>query len=188
MAMVHSKSAITPLRNGRITSMVPGARPNMRLASSPTASTRSLPFIRLTTDGSRMTTPRPRSATSVLAVPRSIAKSLDKRLLSFLMSKVYSLLLVRCLLTSVPSWGVTRPSRLLGPCAPHAKATYLTIYIVTPLLYRKSSAPPMIFCNLTAALDPSTKSLCQETTSYNPLQHDAGRHTHGRSFIQAARL
>ena len=104
-----------PLRKGRITSIVPGARPNMRLASSPTASTRSLPFTRLTTDGSRMTTPCPRSATSVLAVPRSIAKSLDKRLLSFLMSKVYSLLLVRCLLHLYPNGG---PHAHLG-CSGH---------------------------------------------------------------------
>src|SRR5207249_7582702 len=85
------------------TSIVPGTRPNMRLASSPTARTRSLPFTRLTTDGSRMTTPRPRRATRVLAVPRSIARSFDKRLLSFLMSTVHSILLVRYLIRSYPA-------------------------------------------------------------------------------------
>src|SRR5438128_1665319 len=125
MAMVHSKSAITPPRKGRMTSIVPGTRPNMRLASSPTARTRSLPFTRLTTDGSRMTTPRPRSATRVLAVPRSIARSFDKRLLSFLMSKVHSLLVVQWLTIFVSYEGGTLPSHLFGPCVLHDEATHL---------------------------------------------------------------
>ena len=38
-----SKSAITPSRSGRIASMLPGVRPSICLASSPTASTCLLP-------------------------------------------------------------------------------------------------------------------------------------------------
>jgi hypothetical protein len=53
--------------------------------------------------------------------------------------------------------------------AHRSKATSLDAYIVTHLLYRKSGAPPMKFCNLTAALNPSTTFLYMETTSYYPL-------------------
>src|SRR5262249_32874138 len=169
MAMAHSKSAITPPRKGRMTSIVPGTRPNMRLASLPTARTRSLPFTRLTTDGSRMTTPRPRRATRVLAVPRSIAKSFDKRLLSFLMSKVHSLLRVQYLTLLVSCQGGTPSSHVFGPCALHTEATYLRLKVILYLksiLYRKSNVQLMIFCSLTAALDPGTTSMCQETKAW----------------------
>ncbi len=40
-----SKSAITPSRIGRIASMLPGVRPSISLASSPTASTCFLPSL-----------------------------------------------------------------------------------------------------------------------------------------------
>ncbi len=39
IASAVSKSAITPSRMGRMASMLPGVRPSMSLASSPTAST-----------------------------------------------------------------------------------------------------------------------------------------------------
>src|SRR5215510_4736432 len=150
MAMAHSKSAITPPRKGRMTSIVPGTRPNMRLASLPTARTRSLPFTRLTTDGSRMTTPRPRRATRVLAVPRSIAKSFDKRLLSFLMSKVHSLLRVQYLTLLVSCQGGTPASHVFGPCALHTEATYLRL---KSILYRKSNVQLMIFWGIRVRRD-----------------------------------
>ena len=56
-----SKSAITPVRIGRIARMLPGVRPIIRLASSPTSRTlRVPPASRMaTTDGSLSTMPRP---------------------------------------------------------------------------------------------------------------------------------
>ena len=55
--------------------MEPGVRPIMRLASAPTASTRLSLLSMATTEGSLITIPWPRTATSVLAVPRSMARS-----------------------------------------------------------------------------------------------------------------
>ena len=55
--------------------IVPGVRPSMRLASIPTACTSPLRESIATTDGSESTIPRPRTYTSVLAVPRSTAMS-----------------------------------------------------------------------------------------------------------------
>ena len=56
-----SKSAITPSRRGRIASILPGVRPSICLASSPTDSTCCLPFkfAMATTDGSFNTMPCP---------------------------------------------------------------------------------------------------------------------------------
>ena len=56
-----SKSAITPSRNGRMAVILPGVRPSIILASSPTASTclRPLCSAMATTDGSFSTMPRP---------------------------------------------------------------------------------------------------------------------------------
>ena len=70
-----SKSAMTPLRNGRIAWMYDGVRPIMRLASMPTSSGRLSRVLIATTEGSLSTMPMPRTNTSVLAVPRSIAIS-----------------------------------------------------------------------------------------------------------------
>ena len=72
---VTSKSAITPSLSGRIALIVPGVRPSMRLASSPTACTSPERWSIATTDGSDSTMPRPRTYTSVFAVPRSTAMS-----------------------------------------------------------------------------------------------------------------
>src|SRR2546423_12324464 len=55
--------------------IVPGVRPSMRLASIPTAWTSDVLASIATTDGSDSTIPRPRTYTSVFAVPRSTAMS-----------------------------------------------------------------------------------------------------------------
>ena len=72
---VTSKSAITPWRNGRTAEIRAGVRPIIRWASSPTACTAPLSVSIATTEGSDDTIPSPRTNTSVLAVPRSIAMS-----------------------------------------------------------------------------------------------------------------
>src|SRR5919112_4405593 len=74
-----SMSAMTPSRSGRIASIWSGVLPIISLASSPTAFTFFTPLMvsMATTDGSLSTIPRPRTYTSVLAVPRSIAMSCD---------------------------------------------------------------------------------------------------------------
>ena len=76
IAIVVSKSAIYPSRNGRIATILPGVRPIMLLASLPTAKTLFFTsFWIATTDGSRMTIPLPLTKTKLLAVPKSIAIS-----------------------------------------------------------------------------------------------------------------
>src|SRR3954471_19409385 len=72
---VTSKSAITPWRSGRVAEIVAGVRPIIRWASAPTAWTSPVRSSIATTDGSDRTIPRPRTWTTVLAVPRSIAMS-----------------------------------------------------------------------------------------------------------------
>src|SRR5262245_2186673 len=78
IASVISKLAITPSFIGRIATMLPGVRPSIRLAAMPTANTCLESRCTATTDGSRNTTPFPATYTRVLAVPRSIARSLEK--------------------------------------------------------------------------------------------------------------
>ena len=75
MYSVMSKSLITPSFNGRMATMFWGVRPSIRLASAPTARIAPLLVSLATTDGSLITMPRPRTWTSVLAVPRSIPTS-----------------------------------------------------------------------------------------------------------------
>ncbi len=70
-----SKSAITPSFSGLTATMLPGVRPIMRLASTPTATTWPLLVLSATTLGSLRTIPRPRTYTRVFAVPRSTAMS-----------------------------------------------------------------------------------------------------------------
>ena len=76
---VTSKSLITPSRSGRIAMIEAGVRPTIRFASAPIARTRFVLASMATTDGSEMTIPRSRTWTSVLAVPRSIPMSREKR-------------------------------------------------------------------------------------------------------------
>src|SRR5918992_358208 len=75
---VPSKLAITPSRMGRMATMLPGVRPSISFASFPTASTLLVTLLIATIEGSLSTTPRPLAYTSVLAVPRSMAKSLER--------------------------------------------------------------------------------------------------------------
>ena len=58
---VTSKSAMTPSLSGRIAEIVPGVRPSMRFASTPTAWTSPERWSIATTDGSESTMPRPRT-------------------------------------------------------------------------------------------------------------------------------
>src|SRR5204862_5279997 len=74
-----SKSAMTPSFIGLIAVMFPGVRPSISFASVPTASMRPFVLLSATIDGSLTTMPRPRAKTQVLAVPRSIARSCEKR-------------------------------------------------------------------------------------------------------------
>src|SRR5438309_97477 len=70
---------MTPSFIGLMATMLPGVRPSMSLASLPTASTRPFTLLMATIDGSLTTMPLPRAYTQVLAVPRSIARSLENR-------------------------------------------------------------------------------------------------------------
>ena len=60
--------------------MLPGVRPSISFASLPTASTSPVFLLMATIEGSFTTMPLPRAYTNVLAVPRSIARSLENRL------------------------------------------------------------------------------------------------------------
>src|SRR3954470_13468694 len=60
--------------------MFPGVRPSISFASLPTASTSPVVLLIATMEGSFTTMPLPFAYTSVLAVPRSIAKSLENAL------------------------------------------------------------------------------------------------------------
>src|SRR6266404_1363191 len=68
---------MTPSFIGLMATMLPGVRPSMSLASFPTASTRPFTLLMATIDGSLTTMPFPRAYTQVLAVPRSMARSLE---------------------------------------------------------------------------------------------------------------
>src|SRR6266516_4124845 len=70
---------MTPSFMGLIAVMLPGVRPSISLASMPTASMRPVTLFMATIDGSLTTMPRPRAKTQVLAVPRSMARSWEKR-------------------------------------------------------------------------------------------------------------
>jgi hypothetical protein len=74
------KSAITPSFIGLMATMFPGVRPSISFASLPTASTSPVFLLMATMEGSFTTIPLPFAYTSVLAVPRSIARSLEKTL------------------------------------------------------------------------------------------------------------
>src|SRR2546422_251177 len=71
---------MTPSFMGLMASTFPGVRPSMSLASLPTATTSPVFLLIATMEGSLTTIPLPLENTSVLAVPRSIAKSEENRL------------------------------------------------------------------------------------------------------------
>src|ERR1019366_1062502 len=77
MRSVTLKSAMTPSFIGLMATMLPGVRPSISLASLPTASTSPVFLLMATIEGSLTTMPLPRAYTSVLAVPRSMARSLE---------------------------------------------------------------------------------------------------------------
>src|SRR5579859_2110602 len=65
---------------GLMATMLPGVRPSISFASLPTASTSPVFLLMATMEGSFTTMPLPRAYTRVLAVPRSMARSLEKML------------------------------------------------------------------------------------------------------------
>src|SRR5262245_16134463 len=73
---------MTPSFMGRMAMMLPGVRPSISFASLPTASTFPVFWLIATMEGSFTTIPFPFAKTIVFAVPRSIARSLEKRLKS----------------------------------------------------------------------------------------------------------
>src|SRR5512146_2912373 len=74
-----SKSAMTPSFIGRTATMFPGVRPSIFFASAPTARTFSVFFSTATTEGSFSTIPFPWTYTSVVAVPKSMARSFENQ-------------------------------------------------------------------------------------------------------------
>src|SRR2546426_3012217 len=71
---------MTPSFIGRMAMMLAGVRPSISFASLPTASTRPVLWLTAMIDGSQSTMPLPFAYTSVVAVPRSIARSFENRL------------------------------------------------------------------------------------------------------------
>src|SRR5579864_3604185 len=71
---------MTPSFIGLMATMLPGVRPSISFASLPTASTSPVFLLMATIEGSFTTIPLPRAYTSVFAVPRSMARSLEKML------------------------------------------------------------------------------------------------------------
>src|SRR6478672_4045090 len=69
---------MTPSFIGLIATMLPGVRPSISFAPVPTASTRPVTLLTATIDGSLTTMPRPLAYTQVLAVPRSMARSVER--------------------------------------------------------------------------------------------------------------
>src|SRR5262249_30274288 len=67
---------------GLMATIFPGVRPSISLASLPTASTSPVFLLMATIEGPFTTMPFPLAQTSVLAVPRSMAKSLENMLKS----------------------------------------------------------------------------------------------------------
>jgi hypothetical protein len=82
---VTLKSAITPSFIGLIATTLPGVRPSISFASRPTATTSEVFLLIATIEGSLTTIPLPRANTSVLAVPRSMARSEENKLKTDLM-------------------------------------------------------------------------------------------------------
>src|SRR3972149_4010603 len=71
---------MTPSFIGRMAGVLPGGGPSISFASLPTASTLAVASLMATMEGSDTTMPLPLAKTRVLAVPRSMASSLENRL------------------------------------------------------------------------------------------------------------
>src|SRR4029453_13936405 len=70
--------AMTPAFKGLMATMLPGVRPSISFAPVPTASTRPVTLLTATMEGSLTTIPRPFGKTTVWAVPRSMARSVER--------------------------------------------------------------------------------------------------------------
>src|ERR1700722_16491011 len=101
---VTLKSAMTPSFIGLMATTLPGVRPSMSFASRPTATTSLVFLLMATMEGSLTTMPLPLANTSVFAVPRSMARSDDKRLKTE--RKLYPFLLIMSCYWSEPFSGV----------------------------------------------------------------------------------
>src|SRR4030095_8665800 len=75
---VTSKSAMTPSFIGLMATIFPGGPRSISLAPVPTASTLPVTLLTATIEGSLTTMPRPLAYTQVLAVPRSMARSVER--------------------------------------------------------------------------------------------------------------
>src|SRR2546425_11506599 len=93
---------MTPSFIGLMATTFPGVRPSMSLASLPTAITSPLFLLIATMEGSLTTIPLPLENTSVLAVPRSIARSEENRLKTD--RKLYLFLFIFSIAQRRPAW------------------------------------------------------------------------------------
>src|SRR5262249_39875732 len=118
---VTLKSAMTASFIGLMAPTLPGVRPNMSFASRPTATTSPLFLLMATMEGSFTTMPLPPENTSVLAVPKSIARSDENKLNTDL--RLYPFLFIpQSPRRSVLSSPTRRPQALKIHHAPIAKA------------------------------------------------------------------
>src|SRR5579864_8098719 len=100
---------------GLMATTLPGVRPSISFASFPTATTSPLFLLMATMEGSLTTMPLPLANTSVFAVPRSMARSEERRLKTDLMEYPF---FMNPLLPCVP-----RPQNLLCPVLFHFSKT-----------------------------------------------------------------
>src|SRR5215467_8413528 len=100
--------------------MLPGVRPNISLACWPTASTSPLVLLMATMEGSFTTIPFPLTYTSVLAVPRSIARSEENKLSS---DRAFMLNLERyqCVIAHYVTAPQNKPSKPSQNCSSKAE-------------------------------------------------------------------
>src|SRR3954465_10841144 len=133
MRSVTLKSAITPSFIGLMATMFPGGGPNISFASLPTASTSPVGLLMATIEGSFTTMPLPFAYTSVLAVPRSMARSLENAL------KIERRLWTRPLLEWKPlpdmMWSLFSLLVVLGSCCPGSSAQLGALLLVLLLLF-----------------------------------------------------
>src|ERR1700687_390692 len=125
---------MTPSFIGLIATTLPGVRPSISFASRPTATTSPVALFIATIDGSFTTIPLPAENTSVFAVPRSIARSEEKRLNTDL--RLYPFLFIPTLPRAEKSGRAPNTRKLLstggGLCA---KACLLQAGVAAPLFW-----------------------------------------------------
>ena len=126
---------MTPSFIGRMAMMLAGVRPSISFASLPTASTRPVLWLTAMIDGSHSTMPLPFAYTSVVAVPRPIARSFENRLstdlgLQAIVAPTCASFLSQSLSRTAGSCKIPRDNTLrtgliLGPCLPKVKSLTL---------------------------------------------------------------